>query len=331
VVTEALRRQLAAGVTTVRDLGDRDFAVVARRDRQRHSDVLEPRIVAAGPPITSPGGHCHFMGGEVGAPEEIRAAVRERVDRGVDVVKVMASGGLATQGSDATVPQFSLEDLRLLVEEAHAGGLPVAAHAHAASAVDQAIELGVDSIEHASFLVSPASMGSSTAPVPPGAPVPSLATDEQLARLAASGIPVCPTLGGFSLALLRTAPPTMLATMQRFGVTPESLSEARAALIRRMVGAGVRLVSGADAGIMPNKAHGRYAEAVIELADILDMDTALTSATSVAADVCGLGASTGRLATGLAADLLVVDGDPSVDSDALRRPLHVVLRGEAVG
>jgi imidazolonepropionase-like amidohydrolase len=328
VVTEALRRQLASGVTTVRDLGDRRYAVVDRRDRQRGSDVLEPRIVAAGPPITTPGGHCHFLGGEVEGAAQIRAAVRERVERGVDVVKVMASGGMTTVGTDVTAPQFSLEDLRLLVETAHAAGLPVAAHAHAALAIDQAVALGVDSIEHASYL-RPLSAGASTPAGPrvPGPPSPGDASDEQLRRLGASGIAVCPTLGGFSLRMLLNAPPQMIANMRRFGVTPESLVETRTSMLRRMRSAGVRFVSGADAGIAPPKAHGWYAEAVIELADILDMQMALTSATSVAADVCGLAATTGRLAADLAADLLVVDGDPSVDSDALRRPVHVVLRG----
>lgn len=329
VVTDSLRRQLAAGVTTVRDLGDRGYAVVDRRDRQRGSAVLEPRIVAAGPPITTPGGHCHFMGGEVEGRDQIGAAVRERVERGVDVVKVMASGGMATVGTDVTAPQFSLDDLRLVVDDAHAAGLPVAAHAHASLAVDQAVALGVDSIEHASYLQPPAP--GAAVFTGPGPPPPGRASDEQLERLAASGIAVCPTLGGFSLRMLLDAPPQIVANMRRSGVTPETLVEARTSMLRRMAAAGVRFVSGADAGIVPPKAHGRYAEAVIELADVLDMVTALTSATSVAAEVCGLGASTGRLAAGLDADLLVLDGDPSVDADALRRPVHVVLRGRAVG
>ena len=94
VVTEALRRQLAAGVTTVRDLGDWHFNVVERRDAQRRVDDRLPWIVASGPPITTPGGHCGFLGGEVSDANEIVAAVRERVERQVEVVKVMASGGM---------------------------------------------------------------------------------------------------------------------------------------------------------------------------------------------------------------------------------------------
>ena len=124
--------------------------VVERRDAQRQVDDALPWIVASGPPITTPGGHCGYLGGEVSGADEIVAAVRERVERRVDVVKVMASGGMATTGSDVFVPQFLIEELRLLVEQAHAAGLPVTAHAHSAAAVDQGVAAGVEGIEHAS-------------------------------------------------------------------------------------------------------------------------------------------------------------------------------------
>ena len=114
IITESLRRQLAAGVTTVRDLGDMRYAAVARRDEQRDGRAQrpEPTIVASGPPLTSVGGHCHFLGGEVVSGAQISAAISERVDRGVDVVKVMASGGMLTPESDVMRTQFSFEDLR---------------------------------------------------------------------------------------------------------------------------------------------------------------------------------------------------------------------------
>jgi imidazolonepropionase-like amidohydrolase len=108
--------------------------------------------------------------------------VRERVERQVDVVKVMASGGMMTAGTDVFVPQFSLEELVLLVERAHAAGLPVTAHAHAATAVDQALAVGVEGIEHASYMVRLADVAGAGGR--PGVH----ATDGQLAALAASGI-----------------------------------------------------------------------------------------------------------------------------------------------
>jgi imidazolonepropionase-like amidohydrolase len=202
-VTESLRRHLGAGVTTVRDLGDRGFGVVARRDVQRALDDGLPWIVASGPPLTFPGGHCHLLGGEVFGREQIEAAVRERAERGVDVVKLMASGGFNTMGTDVFTPQFTLDELQLIVARAHGVGLPVTAHAHAAAAVDQAVAGGVDGIEHATFLVRTPGAGS------PGAPlkVDEVATDDQLDVLAAGGIPVCPTMGGaFDPAMFANVP-----------------------------------------------------------------------------------------------------------------------------
>ena len=311
VVIESLRRQLAAGVTTVRDLGDWHFNVVERRDAQRQVDDGLPWIVASGPPITSPGGHCGYLGGEVSGADEIVAAVRERAELRVDVVKVMASGGMVTTGSDVFVPQFPIEELRLLVEQAHAAGLPVTAHAHSAAAVDQAVVAGVEGIEHAS----------------------SRATEEQLAALAASGIAVCPTLGGFntkSLAALLAVAPRFQQIFADAGLTPESYLEIRMSALRQMTTFGIRLISGDDAGIGPDKAHGTYAEAVIELGQVTDTVPALVAASSDPAAAIGLGRSKGRLRRGYDADLLVVGGDLAADLTALRDVRQVVLRGVPV-
>ncbi len=320
VVTEALRAQRAGGVTTVRDLGDRRFNVVDRRDARRPEDDGLPRIVASGPPITSPRGHCHYLGGEVADRDGIAAAVRERVERGVDVVKVMASGGMNTPGTDVTAPQFALEDLRLLVDLAHDAGLPVTAHSHAAAGIDQAVAVGVDGIEHASYLAGSALPGLAGL-------INVSATDEQLAALAASGITVCPTLGGLSPDFYRKAPPHVLELIAAAGVTPEQIVDIRMALIRRQHEAGVRLVTGTDGGIAPPKAHGTCSRAVVELSAVVPATEALATATSRAADVCGVGASTGRLRAGLDADLLVVEGDLAADLTALGRVRQVVVAG----
>ncbi|HYO38461.1 MAG TPA: amidohydrolase family protein [Nocardioidaceae bacterium] len=312
VIVEGLRRQLASGVTTVRDLGDRDYAVVEHRDRQRHGSVVEPRIVAFGPPLTSPGGHCHYLGGEVDGPDQIRAAVRDRVERGADGVKVMASGGVHTPGTDVTSRQFTDADLRLLVDEAHAAGLPVTAHAHALTAVRQAVVAGVEGIEHCSC-VSERGFGD--------------ADDVLLAALADSGVAVCPTLG-LDHGAMGDPPPSIRAMLERLGTTLERMQVERAAFVARLHAAGVRLVSGVDSGIQPPKAHGTLPFAVVELADAgIPASVALASATSDAAQACGLEGVTGRLAAGLEADLLAVDGDLSEDLGALHRPLAVVRGG----
>uniref|UniRef100_UPI00262944BF amidohydrolase family protein n=1 Tax=Mycobacterium sp. TaxID=1785 RepID=UPI00262944BF len=123
VISDSLRAYAVAGVTTVRDLGDRDYRTLAFRDR-----AGLPRVVASGPPLTTPGGQCHFLGGAMDG--DLRAAVAERAERGVDVIKVMASGGFATPGSDPFGAQLTTAQLTALVDEAHRVGLPIVAHAH---------------------------------------------------------------------------------------------------------------------------------------------------------------------------------------------------------
>jgi hypothetical protein len=115
VIDAALRRHLAAGVTTMRDLGDRQWSVLERRDRPNDgtADVTSPTILASGPPITSIRGHCWQMGGEAQDAATLRAAIRERAEHRVDVVKIMASGGVTTAGTDLLACQFSRDDVRL--------------------------------------------------------------------------------------------------------------------------------------------------------------------------------------------------------------------------
>lgn len=309
VIDEALRRHLAAGVTTVRDLGDRRWAVLERRDRAAGSSGnLAPTIVASGPPVTSPRGHCWHMGGEVDGPEQLRAAVAERGARGVEVVKVMASGGALTAGTDVTRCQFSLDELRLLVDEAHHAGLPVTAHAHGLPAIEQAIEAGVDGIEHCTCLTESGVQMS----------------EALLDSLAARRVVVCPTLGQAADA---TPPPIVLALMERLGLTWED----RQQHVGRMHRAGVRIVSGSDGGVSSGKPHGILPDAIADLvAGGVRPCEALASATSAAAQECGLGARKGLLRAGHDGDLLLVDGDPFRDIAALRRPAAVLVHGQWV-
>jgi len=145
VIEQSLRQQAACGVTTVRDLGDVGYRTLAFRDSP---PAGLPRIKTAGPPLTVPNGHCHYLGGVVEGPDGIRAAVSEHEQRGVDVIKVMASGGMTTLGTDPFGVQFDAADLRTVVEAAHAVGLPVLAHAHSLAGIRHALAAGVDGIEH---------------------------------------------------------------------------------------------------------------------------------------------------------------------------------------
>jgi imidazolonepropionase-like amidohydrolase len=308
VIEQSLRRQLAAGVTTVRDLGDRRYAVVDWNARRRPDDGL-PTIVAAGPPITSVGGHCANMGGEVAGAERIRAAVRARAERGVDVVKIMGSGGFMTTGTEVLRCQFELDELSAAVDEAHRLGLPVTVHAHPRVAVLQAMAAGADGIEHCSFFTEAGQR----------------ATAADLAEFASRQIAACITSGVVGAARM---PPAAQAFLQPLGLTAEDMvagMKRHAAALHR---AGVRVVAGADSGIGSAKPHGIvpvtvrfYVDGGMRVAD------ALAAATAKAADACGVGARKGRIRPGYDADLLLVDGDALTDVAALARPRAVCVGG----
>jgi imidazolonepropionase-like amidohydrolase len=297
VITVALAQHRAAGVTSVRDLGDHYFAV---------ADRALPNVVAAGPPITSVQGHCWSMGGEASGADELRRAVRERAERGAGVVKIMATGGVMTTTTDVTGTQFGVDELRVVADEAHRYGLPLAAHAHALDGVRACVTAGIDQIEHCSCVV------------PGGVAAP----PDVVAGLVAAGTVVCPTLG------YRTGmtdfPPQVKAMMAKTGVT----MEARRALIGELYRAGVTLVSGSDGGINPGKIHGVLGESIIALVECgVPAADALASATSGAAQACRITDRAGRLRAGLNADLLFVGGDPARDITALRDVRTVVVRG----
>jgi imidazolonepropionase-like amidohydrolase len=296
-ISASLAAQHAAGVTSVRDLGDHHYAVVDRN---------LPGVVAAGPPITSPRGHCWSMGGEASGEDELRAAVRDRVARGAGLVKIMASGGVMTTTTDVNTSQFTVGELRAVVDEAHRHGLPVTAHAHPAGAIRDAVAAGVDGIEHCTGIVP----GGTTAPA------------DISAALVSAGIVVCPTLGvrpGIRL------PPQVAEVMRRTGVSLEG----RRAQVGELYRAGVRLIAGSDAGINHGKPHGILPETLIEMAGVgMPVPSVLAAATSAGADACLLTGTTGRLRPGLRADLLLVDGDATRDITALRSVRQIVMAGE---
>ncbi|GAA5131306.1 amidohydrolase family protein [Pseudonocardia adelaidensis] len=299
-MADAARAQLRAGVTTVRDLGDRGYLALGLRDGAVPGPL--PTIVAAGPPITTPGGHCHFLGGEATGVDGVRAAVRERAERGVDVVKVMASGGELTPGSVACEPQFTPDELRALVDEAHRCGLPVTAHSHALDGIRNAVAAGFDGIEHCGFRTAD---GVEVDP-------------DLVAALARQRVAVGFT-GGIAPSDV-PPPPQIRRLLPAFG-----------ALYSRMWQEGVLIVLGTDAGIGPSKPHPTLPYAAAHLASLgvpaLDV---LRTCTATAAQVCGLGERKGRIAPGYDADLVAVPGDPLADLAVLHEPLAVFVRGERI-
>ncbi|WP_440098815.1 amidohydrolase family protein [Streptosporangium sp. H16] len=301
----AAGRALRAGITTVRDLGDRDYLALALSAEMGRCPGEGPEILAAGPPITTPGGHCHFMGGAAEGAAALRAAVRDRHERGCAVVKIMLSGGNMTPGSPPPhESQYSAADLRVVVDEAHRLGLPVAAHAHGTRAIGDALAAGVDSIEHATFVTAD---GVDADPV-------------LLAAIAGSDVFVSVTIGVVPGDSPLVLPPEVAKRVQ-------AVHEALRALYRL----GARIVLGTDAGIMPAKPHDVLPYAIAQFtAEGPSPLEALTAATSLAAQACGVTDRKGRIAVGADADLLAVTGNPLDDLDRLRDVRAVFRAGVRV-
>ena len=311
VIAKTLSEQAAAGVTTVRDLGDTRYRTLAFRDR-REPGV--PRIVASGPPLTTPRGHCHFLGGVTDDADAARRLVMEHHERGVDVIKVMVSGGMVTAGTDVFGVQFAPEVLQAVVQTSHGVGLAVLAHAHSLAGIRHAMGAGVDGIEHFTGLTAG------------GVQVP----DAVLEQVVADGVAVDPTVGfdREGLAAMPAPPAALAQSLGQAGLDFASAYTARLSVLARAHERGVRIISGSDAGVGPLKRHGCVVLSVIDLLQAgMSTEQALATATSHAAVACGVEARTGRLAQGLDADILVVDGDLRADLEALRHPAAVLVRG----
>ncbi|MFB6557301.1 amidohydrolase family protein [Streptomyces sp. NPDC056400] len=294
-------RLLATGVTTARDLGDRGGLAVRLRDEIAAGRVPGPRLLSAGTPLTVPGGHCWFMGGEVEGADAIREAVRRNAAAGADLIKVMATGGGVTKGGPPVwQAQFTPAELALIVAEARSFGLPVAAHAHGTEGIVAAVAAGVDSIEHCTWT------GRSGFDV----------REDVVDAIAARGIAVCPA-----------ASPDWRGFAERFG---RERAEEMFGRIRWMAERGVRLLPGTDAGI--SRAVFDDFVSSLEFFEHIGLDPAeiVDLATTGAARAVGIGGDTGRLAAGFRADLLVVDGDPLTDLAALRSVRLVVAGGRPV-
>jgi imidazolonepropionase-like amidohydrolase len=294
LMLRSARDLLGVGVTTARDLGSRGYLNVVVRDAIAADLARGPRMVVSGSPITVTGGHCWFMGGEADSEDDLRRMVRTHHKHGADLIKVMSTGGFMTAGSAPWYAQFTTAQLATVVEEARRVDMAVAAHAHGIEGIRRAVEAGVTTLEHCSFVTE----------------TNERCFDEPLAtQIAEQGIIVCPTVSV-------NAP----FIAERTGI---AIGE-HAKLMHEM---GVRLIAGTDAGI-DNNPHHQFAGALEYLVTLgFRPEQVLAMATTEAAAALGAGAVTGRLAPGYEADLIVVGGDPRADIAALGRLRRVVARG----
>ena len=308
-------KTLAAGFTTVRNLGDRDGVTLALRDAIRDGQVVGPNIVDAGTSISTTSGH---MDPALGFRDDLRdaldrhenlcdgadacrRAVRLQVARGVDVIKIATTGGVNSRIGAGLGQQMFDDEVRAIVETAKLYGKKVAVHAHGADGVKVALAAGVDSIEHGTTL-----------------------DDECLELFRRSGAYYVPTLSTVNGYLERIAAdpnaysPAVRAKVDwRIRITGESL--------RKAVPKGVKIAFGTDAGVSK---HGRNAdEFELMVKNGMTPMQALEAATVNAADLLGLSADVGTLEPGKRADLIAVDGDPLADVTVLKRVPFVMKDG----
>ena len=305
------RQALMAGVTTVRDLGSRDDVGLRLRDAVARGIVPGPRILASGRPITVPNGHLHYLGGVADGRDEILALTDELIEQGVDVIKIIATGGNSTPTSDPLEPAFTLDELRAIVEAAHRAGLPVTAHARGINGITVLAESGIDQIEHCRMEVAPGTWE----------------FDEPLAhRLAEKEIIAAPTLAASFRALQRQAAGDEVGV--RAGAIPIPIRQQNARLLRE---AGVPVVVGTDAGAC----LARFDEAVhLELELLVEAGwspvEAIEAGTLGAATAIRREDELGSIETGKLADLLVVRGDPTREISDVREVEQVYLGGRSV-
>ena len=291
-----------AGITTARDLGAGEWRELALRDAVARGDLPGPRLLCAGQPLTIAEGHCHFWGGVAEGEEEQAEVIRRQLEKGVDWVKIMATGGYFTKGSGVDRAQFSADEIRRAVTQAAAGGREVAAHCHGKAGIRNAAEGGVRTIEHCSFASSKGYGADYDA--------------EVAQRVADSGAWVSPTVNG-----------NWLRRMEKDG-KPTDFFRNMQKVLGALGEAGVPLMASTDAGIPGVLHHGLAAglQALEKYTGLAPVDV-LRSATSDSARGLGIDAVCGRLAPGLSADVLVLAGDPLEDLSHLDRPLLVMAAG----
>ena len=305
-IVETLHAALAVGITTVRDCGTWPRLALPARDAIESGLLRGPRMITSGA-ITTTGGHCWFCASEADSEDEVRKAVRAHVKDGVDFIKLFATGGNTTPGSDALIAQFTEEQMCAATEEARKAGRRTAAHAHALDGVRRSIKARVTTIEHCSFQTADG-IGWN---------------DAMVNEVLDAGIYVCPTIfrGYAKIALAPEHEPRpgdeafLKRRKERFNLT------------RQLADKGVKLVSGNDAGVS-NCVITDYPGDLVETAKHCGMSAGavLRSATSVAAEALGR-SELGVLARGKAADLFAVHGNPLEDITAIVRPVLVVARG----
>jgi imidazolonepropionase-like amidohydrolase len=306
------RVTLLAGFTTARNVGARGFTDVALRDAINAGDIPGPRLLVSGPPLSITGGHCdnnmlpsEYHATSDGAADGIAAVqhkVRENIKYGADLIKVCATGGVLSLGDNPQHSQYTLEEMKAIVADAHRLGRKVAAHAHGAEGIRWAAEAGVDSVEHGSYI-----------------------DDAGIAAMKEHETYLVPTLylGDWMTenAEQTHMPPPLLAKARE--VIPAARKN-----IAHAFASGVKVAFGTDAAVYPHGLNAHEFAVMVKLG--LTPLQAIQAATVNAADLLGWSGKVGTLEPGAWADIVAVEGDPVKDVTTLERVKFVMKGGEVV-
>jgi imidazolonepropionase-like amidohydrolase len=306
------RVTLDAGFTTVRNVGASGFSDVALRDAINAGDVPGPRMLVSGPPLSITGGHADnnllpfeyhaTSDGVADGVDGVRHMVRQDIKYGADLIKFMASGGVLSKGDNPQASQYSQEEMKAIVEEAHRLGRRVAAHAHGAQAILWASNAGVDSIEHGSYI-----------------------DDAAIAAMKKNGTYLVPTL---------YLSDWFMENAEKIGTPADLMAKARDVMpaarknIARAFAAGVKVGFGTDAAVYPHGLNAHEFAVMVKLG--LTPLQAIQASTINDADLLGWSDKVGTIEPGKWADIVAVDGDPLADVTTLERVKFVMKGGEVV-
>jgi len=306
------RITLLAGFTTVRNVGAGGYSDIALRDAINAGDVPGPRILASGPALGITGGHCdndllpyEFHSSADGVADGVEAVqhkVREVIKYGADVIKICATGGVLSKGDDPNASQFTLEEMKAIVADAHRLGRKVAAHAHGAQGVQLASEAGVDSIEHGHLM-----------------------DDASIATLKKNGTYIVPTL--YLMDWNReNADKANLPDFLRAKMAMVSAQGAKN--LKKAFDAGLKVALGTDAAVYPHGLNAHEFAVYVRLG--MTPIQAIRTGTVNAADLLGWSDKVGSIEAGKWADIVAVDGDPLSDVTTLQQVKFVMKGGEII-
>ncbi|ACB86269.1 metal-dependent hydrolase family protein [Natranaerobius thermophilus] len=292
-------KTLLSGVTTVRDMGGKNYVDLDLRDSIHEGKHLGPRMFASGKILTMTGGHGWAIGEEIDGESEARKGARKQLKKGADLLKIMATGGVMTEGVEPGSPQLTKEEIKAAVEEAHKGGKKTATHAQGIRGIKNAIEAGIDSVEHGIFL-----------------------DNDIIETMVEQEVYLVPTLSA----------PYWISEKGREAGIPEHAVKKSDAIIEDHVSnfkkayeAGVNIALGTDAGT-PFNEHGKNSfELELMVKHGMDPLEAIKTATYMGAELLGISDKVGQIAPGLYADLLIIDGDPVADIEDIEK-IHSIYK-----